>query len=148
MPGLFENTLQICFIQLVSFSLISFQMKLSKAYLLLILVKILLYALFHFKRFNSNILQKSYPGSPKTQQYCCCAIGSRDRSLSVWLTSLKRPLVVIHDLFTSSVLDLSWSSSGLHLLACSWDGTVTCIEFTTEEIGKPLSMGEKVSTSF
>ncbi|GLV43884.1 hira [Carabus blaptoides fortunei] len=94
-------------------------------------------------RFNSNILQRSFPGSPKTQQYCCCAIGARDRSLSVWLTSLKRPLVVIHDLFTSSVLDLSWSSSGLHLIACSWDGTVACIEFTPEEIGKPLSTSDK-----
>lgn len=51
--------------------------------------------------------------------------------------------MVIHDLFTNSVLDLSWSSSGLQLLACSWDGTVTCIEFTSEEIGKPLSTGEK-----
>lgn len=66
-------------------------------------------------------------------------MGSRDRTLSVWLTSLKRPLVVVHDLFTNSVLDISWSSSGLHLLACSWDGTVACIQFTSEEIGKLLS---------
>lgn len=96
-------------------------------------------------RFNSNILKKFNPGSPKTQQYCCCAIGSRDRSISVWLTSLKRPLVVIKDLFEDSVLDISWSSNGLHLLACSWDGTIACVVFSPEEIGSPLSVSEKNS---
>ncbi|KAJ8958968.1 hypothetical protein NQ314_006332 [Rhamnusium bicolor] len=95
-------------------------------------------------RFNSNILKKQTPGGPKMTQYCCCAIGSRDRSISVWLTSLKRPLVVIKDLFDDSVLDISWSSNGLYLLACSWDGTVACVTFTQEEIGTPLSMDEKV----
>ncbi|XP_018573926.1 protein HIRA homolog [Anoplophora glabripennis] len=94
-------------------------------------------------RFNSNILKKQTSSSPKSTQYCCCAIGSRDRSISVWLTSLKRPLVVIKDLFDDSVLDISWSSNGLYLLACSWDGTVACVTFTQEEIGTPLSMDEK-----
>ncbi|KAK4876707.1 hypothetical protein RN001_009213 [Aquatica leii] len=94
-------------------------------------------------RFNSNILKKLLPSSPKTQQYCCCAIGSRDRSLSVWLTSLKRPLVVIKDLFDDSVLDISWSSNGMNLLACSWDGTIACVEFGLQEIGHPLSTDEK-----
>jgi WD40 repeat protein len=88
------------------------------------------------------------PGSPKSQQYCCCAIGSRDRSISVWLTSLKRPLVVIKDLFDDSVLDISWSSNGLYLFACSWDGSVACVIFEQEEIGIPLSIKEKVSRIF
>lgn len=68
----------------------------------------------------------------------CLAIGSRDRSLSVWLTSLKRPLVVIHDLFDNSILDLSWSSDGYQLMACSLDGTVVFMSFSKEEIGKSL----------
>ncbi|CAH0546433.1 unnamed protein product [Brassicogethes aeneus] len=96
-------------------------------------------------RFNSNILKKSSSSSPKNHQYCCCAIGSRDRSISVWLTSLKRPLVVIKDLFDDSVLDITWSSNGLYLLACSWDGTVACVTFTQDELGTPLSMDEKNS---
>lgn len=94
-------------------------------------------------RFNSNILQKQYRYPSKPQQYCCCAIGSRDRSLSVWLTALKRPLVVLHELFSNSVLDLSWSCTGLQLLACSWDGTVAFVEFTESEMGKPLTSDEK-----
>ncbi|XP_020291848.1 protein HIRA homolog isoform X2 [Pseudomyrmex gracilis] len=96
-------------------------------------------------KFNGNILQKKQPGSSKPQQYCCVAIGSRDRSLSVWLTSLKRPLVVIHELFTHSVLDASWSPCGLRLAACSWDGTAVFIEFTQQELGQPLDPAEQSS---
>ncbi|XP_059045236.1 protein HIRA [Achroia grisella] len=88
-------------------------------------------------RFNNNIFVK------EGKKCCCAAVGSRDRALSIWLTSLKRPLVVVHDLFTDSVLDLSWSSDGLNLLACSSDGTVACIQFTNKEIGTPLTMDEK-----
>ncbi|XP_046386509.1 protein HIRA isoform X2 [Ischnura elegans] len=96
-------------------------------------------------RFNSNILQKFNKTTKKDQQCCCCAIGSRDRSLSVWLTALKRPLVVIRELFTSSVLDLSWSVAGLQLMACSWDGTVAYVEFSDEELGVPLTAEEKMT---
>jgi protein HIRA/HIR1 len=71
------------------------------------------------------------------QHQGCIAIGSRDRSLSVWLTRLKRPLVVIHDLFNNSILDLSWSSDGYQLMACSLDGTVCFMSFSDVELGKP-----------
>lgn len=94
-------------------------------------------------RFNPNILSKINKDTGKTQHFCCCAIGSRDRSLSVWLTCLKRPLVIIHDLFTNSVLDISWSQSGYQVLICSWDGTVAFFEFTLEEVGKTISVDEK-----
>ncbi|XP_061383156.1 protein HIRA homolog [Danaus plexippus] len=90
-------------------------------------------------RFNSNIFVK------EGKKCCCAAVGSRDRALSIWLTSLKRPLVVIHELFGNGVLDLSWSSDGLNLLACSSDGTVACIMFTNKEIGTPLTVDEKNS---
>jgi len=69
----------------------------------------------------------------------CCAIGSRDRSISVWLTSLKRPLVVIHDLFEDSILDLTWDSKGQILMATSWDGTIAVIEFRLDEIGEQMT---------
>lgn len=35
----------------------------------------------------------------------------------------------------SSVLDLSWSSCGMRLGACSKDGTVVFVEFTDKELG-------------
>lgn len=53
--------------------------------------------------------------------------------------------MVIKDVFDDSVLDISWSSNGLHLLACSWDGSVVCVIFNSEEIGVPLSTSEKVT---
>ncbi|XP_033112142.1 protein HIRA-like isoform X2 [Anneissia japonica] len=95
-------------------------------------------------RFNSNIFSKIIKkGSSKAQQFSCCAIGSRDRAVSVWLTALKRPLVVIHDLFKNSVMDLAWSKSGTQLLACSWDGTVAFFDFDQDEIGHQLNQEEK-----
>jgi protein HIRA/HIR1 len=59
-------------------------------------------------RFNSNIFHKS-SASGTDSNYVCVAIGSRDRSISVWLTCLRRPLLVLNDLFDSSVMDLAWS---------------------------------------
>jgi protein HIRA/HIR1 len=76
-------------------------------------------------------------------QYSCCAVGSRDRSLSVWLTCLRRPLVVIHDLFDESVVDISWSSTGYELMLCSLDGTVIYIELNEKELGRPVSDQQK-----
>ncbi|XP_071534897.1 protein HIRA isoform X2 [Panulirus ornatus] len=93
-------------------------------------------------RFNPNILKKVDSKTGKSVQYCCVAIGSRDRSISIWFTSLKRPLVVVHDIFDDSVLDLSWSSCGRYLMAVSKDGTLAFINFSVDEIGCPLSEDE------
>lgn len=92
-------------------------------------------------RFNQNLLRTATRKGDKEKEsiFSCLAVGSRDRSVSVWLTSAKRPLVVVHDLFDDSVMDLSWSSCGRWLLACSWDGSVACIEFEKHELGKRLS---------
>eukprot|EP00795_Rhopilema_esculentum_P015575 gene15575-6844_t len=113
-------------------------------------------------RFNSRLFTKPSPNDPsKFKQYACCAIGSRDRSLSIWnnnkkltsgkageiakLTSLKRPLVVTHDLFQSSIMDLSWSRCGYRLLVCSLDGTLAYLDFTAAELGKAMTDQEKLS---
>ncbi|XP_062549225.1 protein HIRA homolog isoform X2 [Armigeres subalbatus] len=96
-------------------------------------------------RFHNAILQRMAPKTNKSQQYCCLAVGSRDKSLSVWLTALQRPLVVIHDLFQDSILDLSWSHNGYILLACSGDGHVACLQFSAEELGTPLSDDDRNS---
>ena len=85
-------------------------------------------------RFNPHFFSKGTSSS-----YGCIAIGSRDRSLSVWLTHLKRPLVVIHDLFTNSILDLAWSRDGYSLMGCSLDGTVVFMRFSEKELGTHLT---------
>lgn len=76
-------------------------------------------------------------------KYCCIAVGSRDRSISVWLTNQPRPLIVTHDLFESSVLDISWSKDGYRLLACSQDGTVAAMVFSSNELGHKLTSDER-----
>lgn len=96
-------------------------------------------------RFHNSILKRQAPKTNKLQQYCCLAIGSRDRCLSVWMTALQRPLLVIRDLFTESILDLSWSHDGYILLACSGDGTIACLQFNEDQLGKPLSEEDKNS---
>lgn len=96
---------------------------------------------------NGTSLIKSSNGtkaaSNKTVRYNCLALGSRDRSISVWLTSQPRPLIVTHDLFENSVLDLSWSADGYRLLACSQDGTIAVMIFSPNELGQKLSLDEK-----
>ncbi|XP_072288928.1 protein HIRA [Eucyclogobius newberryi] len=97
-------------------------------------------------KFNPKIFKKKQKNgsAPKPScPYCCCAVGSKDRSLSVWLTSLKRPLVVIHDLFDKSIMDISWTLTGLGMLVCSMDGTVAYLDFSLDELGDPLSEEEK-----
>jgi len=96
-------------------------------------------------RFNDNIFEKHLEEVGKKAQYVCLAIGSRDRSLSVWLTSLKRPLFVIHDVFESSILDLAWSKDGLVLLACSMDGSIAAVVLNEKELGTAMSKDTKNS---
>ncbi|XP_068956919.1 protein HIRA isoform X1 [Petaurus breviceps papuanus] len=97
-------------------------------------------------KFNPKIFKKKQKNgsSPKPScPYCCCAVGSKDRSLSVWLTCLKRPLVVIHELFDKSIMDISWTLNGLGILVCSMDGSVAFLDFSQDELGDPLSEEEK-----
>ena len=74
----------------------------------------------------------------KESNHGCIAVGSRDRSLSIWLTSLKRPLVITHNLFVDSILDLSWSCDGYELMVCSTDGSLGYLSFSQKELGVRL----------
>lgn len=61
-----------------------------------------------------------------------CALGSQDRSISVWVTQFNRPVCVAADIFDSNVYDLAWTPDGKSLFACSQDGTVACVLLDTE----------------
>lgn len=97
------------------------------------------------QRFNQSILRNK--DSSKKKQYCCLAVGSRDRSISIWCTTYQRPLAVVHDLFEDSVLDLSWSQikDQTILLACSTDGTIAALLLSEDELGISLSAEDKVN---
>ncbi|MEJ1283372.1 histone cell cycle regulator [Cricetulus griseus] len=69
-------------------------------------------------------------------------VGHR-KAVTVVLTCLKRPLVVIHELFDKSIMDISWTLNGLGILVCSMDGSVAFLDFSQDELGDPLSEEEK-----
>ncbi|XP_021656511.2 protein HIRA isoform X2 [Hevea brasiliensis] len=78
----------------------------------------------------------------ESQPYNVIAIGSQDRTITVWTTASPRPLFVAKHFFTQSVVDLSWSPDGYSLFACSLDGTVATFHFDVKELGHRLSDAE------
>uniref|UniRef100_A0A8R7VFU9 Protein HIRA n=1 Tax=Triticum urartu TaxID=4572 RepID=A0A8R7VFU9_TRIUA len=76
------------------------------------------------------------------QPYNVIAIGSQDRTITVWTTAGARPLFVAKHFFTQSVVDLSWSPDGYSLFACSLDGSVATFHFEAKELGYRLSDSE------
>ena len=67
--------------------------------------------------------------------YFCCALGGQDCTLSLWLTSSPKPLVVVRKIFEQDVLDLAWSPDGYTLLAVSMDGSLACLRLEQAELG-------------
>ena len=82
-------------------------------------------------------------GAEGGRVYSCCALGGQDCTLSLWLTSSPKPLVVVRKIFEQDVLDLSWSADGCTLLACSMDGTLACVQLEATEIGVPVGEDEQ-----
>ncbi|KAF8359581.1 hira-1, partial [Pristionchus pacificus] len=69
------------------------------------------------------------------------AVGSRDKSLSVWALPVNsRPLVVINNFFKHSIMDASWK--GTNLVCCSQDGTVRTLIFDETSVGRMLRQQE------
>ncbi|XP_022755966.1 protein HIRA-like isoform X2 [Durio zibethinus] len=81
-------------------------------------------------------------GGKESLPYNVIAIGSQDRTITVWTTASPRPLFVAKHFFSQSVVDLSWSPDGYSLFACSLDGTVATFHFEVKELGHRLSDAE------
>ncbi|CAN4107249.1 unnamed protein product [Withania somnifera] len=81
-------------------------------------------------------------GGKESQPYNVIAIGSQDRTITVWTTASPRPLFVAKHFFSQSVVDLSWSPDGYSLFACSLDGSVATFHFDGNELGHQLSDAE------
>ncbi|GMS91572.1 hypothetical protein PENTCL1PPCAC_13747, partial [Pristionchus entomophagus] len=73
----------------------------------------------------------------RTRKIALFAIGSRDKSLSVWgLPGLTRPLVVLYNFFKHSVMDVVWKNTTL--FCCSQDGSVKTLLFDEKALGRRL----------
>lgn len=63
------------------------------------------------------------------------ACAGQDKALTVWNTSTSRPLVIVQDLASKSISDLTWSPDGLTLFATSLDGSVVAVVFEPGDLG-------------
>ncbi|KAL4813682.1 TUP1-like enhancer of split-domain-containing protein [Aspergillus spinulosporus] len=77
-----------------------------------------------------------------------CAGG--DKSLSVWITSNPRPIVVAQELAAKSISDLAWSPDGSCLYATALDGTILAVRFEDGDLGYAMELeeNEKSLTKF
>ncbi|CAO1622649.1 unnamed protein product [Parajaminaea phylloscopi] len=85
-------------------------------------------------------LFKSPDGDPDASPATMLALGSRDQSISIWITGRARPLLVLKDVFERQVTDLSWSQDGLTLYASSTAGAVAVIVLTPQDVSEPLPL--------
>lgn len=69
-----------------------------------------------------------------------CAGG--DKSLSVWITSNPRPIVVAQELAAKSISDLTWSPDGSCLYATALDGTILAVRFEDGDLGYAMELEE------
>ena len=83
------------------------------------------------------------PAAGQDKHYTCVAIGSQDRSFSVWVASQVRPILVSQQFFEGSVLDISWGHDGYTMMCCAYDGTVVFFRFDPAELGALVSDDER-----
>ncbi|KAJ5587783.1 uncharacterized protein N7459_003548 [Penicillium hispanicum] len=78
------------------------------------------------------------------------ACAGADKSLSVWITSNARPIVVAQEMAAKSISDLAWTPDGKCLFATALDGTIVAARFEDGELGYPTEMeeNEKSLTKF
>ena len=70
------------------------------------------------------------------------ACGGHDKALSVWVTTLPRPLLITQEFATKPISDLAWSPDGRTLYVSSLDGSMTVLTFEEEELGQQVSLEE------
>ncbi|KAL1958586.1 hypothetical protein VTO42DRAFT_4183 [Malbranchea cinnamomea] len=80
------------------------------------------------------------PHPPPLVTVIACA--GADKSLSVWITSNPRPIVITQDLAAKSISDLAWTPDGKCLFVTSLDGTIMAARFEDGELGYPMSFEE------
>ena len=92
--------------------------------------------------FSPRLYGREPPGHGDGNHITVIACAGGDKSLSVWITSNPRPLVITQDLAAKSISDLAWSPDGLSLFATALDGTILAAVFAEGELGYPRPVDE------
>jgi WD40 repeat protein len=72
------------------------------------------------------------------------AIGSHDCVLSLWSTRRATPLLILTEVWSDSILDLSWSADGHTLLVASHDGSIVALRIEQAVFGgRPATKQEQ-----
>lgn len=85
------------------------------------------------------------PGNSYSDLSSILASAGQDRSLVIWSTTQSTPLLVAQDIVLSSITDICWENSGQALYLSSLDGSITCVTFESNELGKVV--GEDINES-
>lgn len=67
------------------------------------------------------------------------ATAGQDQNLVIWTTRQSKPLVVAHDIVSGSITDICWAPDGQTLYLSCLDGSITCVSFEDNELGKVVS---------
>lgn len=78
-------------------------------------------------------------GAPLVTVIACAGA---DKSVSVWITSNARPIMITQDLSGKSISDLAWAPDGSCLFVTSLDGTILAARFEEGELGYAVSFDE------
>jgi protein HIRA/HIR1 len=106
---------------------------------------------FSPRLYSREPVNKNQPDNHAAQHHITViACAGADKSLSVWITSNARPIVVAQEMAAKSISDLAWSPDGKCLYATALDGTIVVVRFEDGELGWVTEMeeNEKSLTKF
>ncbi|MCJ1478960.1 HIR complex subunit [Lambiella insularis] len=95
-----------------------------------------------FSRHPVENLPRGNSGQPLPNLVTVVACAGQDKTLSVWITSNPRPVLITQELAMKSISDLAWSPNGTTLFVTSLDGTITTIAFEEGDLGHSVSVEE------
>ena len=81
-------------------------------------------------------------GGRPPQVHTVIACAGQDKSLTIWITTNPRPLVIVKDLGKKSLSDLAWTPDGKTLYAACLDGTIVMAQFEMSELGWEVGLEE------
>lgn len=90
-------------------------------------------------------LTDSSGGTAEKRFFSVLAVGSHDCTLSLWSTRRPTPLLLLTEIWTESILDLSWTADGRTLVVSAHDGSIVVLQFDEGVFGGRAATEEERS---